>query len=255
MTVDTVQPRYYSPLLSIVMVVAVFFGAQFAGTALFVAGLMTSSSFRGLSSDQLQDKITSNHWLYLALIVVLEALIVGLIVGLMRKRSISVKNVGFNSPRLAYLWYAVAGYVVVFLLNVVILAIVKHLAPGLNLDQKQDLGVSGSIQGQALVPIFFALVLIPPFVEEFIMRGFLFTNLRARLSFWGSAVIVSLLFGLAHITEGQDGLFWTGAISFFTLSLVLCYLREKTQSLWPSIGVHMLQNGLAFMALYIWKVA
>lgn len=255
---ETPQPkstRYYSPAASVVLTVIVFFGSQVVGTALFVAAMLATPAFHGLSGDQIQEKLTTNRWLYLTLIVLMESLIVGSVLWLMRRRSISAKKLGFNRLQAKYIGYAAMGYAVVFGLNIVILGLIKAIAPGLDLDQKQDLGIEASPSSQALVPIFLALVIIPPFVEEFIMRGFLFTNLRAKLPFWGSATVVSLLFGLAHITQAQDGLFWSGAISFFTLSMVLCYLREKNNSLWPGIGVHMLQNGLAFMALYVWKVA
>jgi hypothetical protein len=151
--------------------------------------------------------------------------------------------------------YAFLGYGAVLVLVTATLAIARNILPALDLDQKQDLGITGTTTGSALIPLFFALVILPPLVEEFVMRGFLFTNLRARLSFIWSAIVVSALFGLAHINQSEHGLFWSGAISFFVLSMVLCYLRERTKSLWPSIGVHMLQNGVAFIALYIWKIA
>jgi membrane protease YdiL (CAAX protease family) len=41
------------------------------------------------------------------------------------------------------------------------------------------------------------------------------------------------------------------ALDTFTLSLVLCYLRQKTDSLWPGIMLHALKNGLAFMSLFL----
>jgi membrane protease YdiL (CAAX protease family) len=36
--------------------------------------------------------------------------------------------------------------------------------------------------------------------------------------------------------------------------MVLAYLREKTGSLWPPIGLHALKNFVAFMALFVFKV-
>ena len=140
------------------------------------------------------------------------------------------------------------------LLNSCCAAVLSGLLTGVDFEQAQNLGISSSVSGSQLVPLFIVLVILPPLVEELLMRGFLFTNLRRRLPFGLSAVIVSVLFGLAHITQADTGLFWSGAISFFVLSMGLCWLREKTGSLWPGIGVHMLQNGIAFTLLYLVKV-
>ena len=40
------------------------------------------------------------------------------------------------------------------------------------------------------------------------------------------------------------------AATAFVLSLVLIYLREKTGSLWASITLHAIKNGVAFVALF-----
>ncbi|MEJ0073120.1 MAG: CPBP family glutamic-type intramembrane protease [Candidatus Saccharibacteria bacterium] len=42
-----------------------------------------------------------------------------------------------------------------------------------------------------------------------------------------------------------------GAIDTFTLSVVLCYIREKTGTLWSGVLIHALKNGIAFLSLYI----
>jgi membrane protease YdiL (CAAX protease family) len=96
-------------------------------------------------------------------------------------------------------------------------------------------------------------VVLPPVVEETVFRGFLFTGIRNRLKPVAAALITSLLFAVPHLLEsGQSGsLLWVAGIDTFTLSLVLCYLRHKTDSLWPGIFLHALKNGIAFVALYV----
>jgi membrane protease YdiL (CAAX protease family) len=115
----------------------------------------------------------------------------------------------------------------------------------IDLLQQQDIGY-GSPSGFGLVLIFLALVVLAPFVEELLFRGFLFTAFRRTFGFWTGAAAVSLLFAVAH---GQANV----GVDVFVLSMFLCYLREKTDSLWPSIALHALKNLVAFVVLFIMK--
>jgi len=92
---------------------------------------------------------------------------------------------------------------------------------------------------------------LPPLAEETLFRGFLYTGLRKRWSFVWTTAMVSLLFASLHLFEGSGGLLWIAGIDTFLLSLVLCYLREKTGNLWAGIIIHILKNGLAFIFLYV----
>lgn len=98
-----------------------------------------------------------------------------------------------------------------------------------------------------LIFIFVALVVIPPVCEEIVLRGFLFGKLSKKMKFrggfWIAALVTSLLFAVAH---GQ----WNVGIDTFILSMVLCWVRQETGSIWTGIFVHMLKNGLAFLLLY-----
>ena len=142
------------------------------------------------------------------------------------------------------------GFAAYFVLYIVGLVIAKALVPSLNLEQEQEIGFSTNTQGAALLPVFISLVILPPITEEIVARGFLFGGLRTKLPFAVAATITSVLFAAAHLGEASEGLLWIAAVDTFILSLVLCYLREKTGSLWPSIGVHALKNGLAFIVLF-----
>lgn len=84
------------------------------------------------------------------------------------------------------------------------------------------------------------------------MRGFLYTGLKRWLPWTVAGLIVSVLFGAAHLSEGGDaGLLWVGAIDTFTLSLVLIALRELTGNLWAGIVLHATKNCLAFVRIFL----
>ena len=89
-----------------------------------------------------------------------------------------------------------------------------------------------------------ALVFIAPIAEEILMRGWLYGKLRTKLKAPLAILLVSLVFALLH---GQ----WNVGVTVFSLSLVLCTLREITGTIWSGIILHMLSNGIAFYLLYV----
>lgn len=249
------KPASYRPPVSIALTVAVFIGAQVAAATVFSLLVLLVSGPQGLTGAEAEARLQQNPWLYSAVIGLMAVFTVLGIRFVMNRIGMSFRDIGFGRFRGEHILYAFAGYGAALVLAGIALTVVKRLVAGIDLQQEQALGLPRTADGSDLVALFVALVIVPPLIEELIMRGFLFTNLRRHASFWVAAVMVSVLFGLMHITQATDALFWTGAISFFVLSMVLCWLREKTDSIWPCIGVHMLQNGIAFMALYVWKVA
>lgn len=115
-----------------------------------------------------------------------------------------------------------------------------------DIEQAQDIGYADP-SGGILVLVFIALVCLAPFVEELLFRGFLFNAFRRTFGFWVGSLAVSALFAIAHqqLNVGID---------VFVLSMFLCYIREKTNSLWPAIGLHALKNLVAFAYLFIIQV-
>jgi membrane protease YdiL (CAAX protease family) len=137
----------------------------------------------------------------------------------------------------------VAGVILYFLLAMGALALLK-LIPGANLDQAQELGLT-QVYGASRMMVFVVLVIITPFVEELLFRGLLYGGLRMRqLPVWAAALIVSVLFGVAH---GQLNV----GVDVFCLSLVACYARELTGSIWAGIVLHMIKNGIAFAIVFV----
>jgi membrane protease YdiL (CAAX protease family) len=82
----------------------------------------------------------------------------------------------------------------------------------------------------------------------------LYKGLRNKFSFPVAAVATSLLFALGHLQFGSGApLLWVAGLDTFVLSVVLCYLREKTGSLWPGIMIHAAKNAVAFSVLFLFK--
>ena len=136
---------------------------------------------------------------------------------------------------------SLAGAVVYILASVIAINIAAKI-PGFNTDQPQDLGFT-HLFGSDLIVAFVVLVILTPLFEEAIFRGFLYGRLRGlQFPWWLSAIVVSLLFGAAHMQ-------WNVAVDVFFLSMVACILREMTGSIWAGVLLHMMKNFLAFLVL------
>ena len=138
---------------------------------------------------------------------------------------------------------AIIGFVVMWAI-VFVIALIAAQIPGYDSGQAQDTGFSKSLAPGNAALVLLTLVVVAPVVEEIIFRGYLFGTLRRSTPVWVAALVTSLLFGLAHLQ-------WNVGIQVFALSLVSCYLRYRTGSLWASILLHMMKNGLAFYVLYV----
>lgn len=141
-----------------------------------------------------------------------------------------------------------AGMVMYIILAAVFFSIVQAVFPGFNMEQVQDIGFNKRLnEPYQYYLALITLVIMAPVAEEMLFRGYFFSKLRNISSFWVTAIIVSLVFGLVHGA-------WNVAIDVFALSLVLCYLREITDSIWAPILLHMTKNGIAYFVLFIYPL-
>ena len=104
-------------------------------------------------------------------------------------------------------------------------------------------------------PIYFALtiltvVIITPLVEELLFRGFLQSFIRRHLGPKQAILITSTCFALFHysVEQGLGNIPIIGTLFF--LALFLGYLYERQGSLFASISLHALFNGISILNLY-----
>ena len=119
--------------------------------------------------------------------------------------------------------------------------LVGFLSKGaLNATLPAETSVSGNTN---LVLLFFTLAVIPAFVEEFLFRGLVLSNL---LPYGRTTAIIasSVLFGIMHQNVAQ--LFYATAAG-----IVLGYLYVKTESIWPCVLLHFCNNCRSVLQLGI----
>lgn len=155
-----------------------------------------------------------------------------------------LKIVGLDKPfRANMVLWAVGMFLVSLLVAGLLAELIQSVIPGVNMDEAQDTGFNGASGLLGLTAAFLALVVVAPLLEEAIFRGFLYGQLRKYSGAITSSLLVSLTFGAVHLQ-------FNVAVVTFVLSLFMCYLREKFDSIWPGVLVHVLKNGLAFALLF-----
>jgi membrane protease YdiL (CAAX protease family) len=180
-----------------------------------------------------------------------EGFIIGAIYLVLRHYKLNFRAIGLKRPHFSDPIYGLIALPIYFVGYLATVVVAGWLIPSLNINEQQQIGFQGA-HGGALILTFVSLVILPPIAEEIMMRGFLYGSLREHMSKIGAALLTSVIFAAAHLPEGgSGGLLWVGFIDTFILSLVLVYLREKTGSLWASITLHALKNGVAFVALFV----
>jgi len=86
--------------------------------------------------------------------------------------------------------------------------------------------------------LFLTGVIIAPLVEETFFRGFLFQGFRQRYGWVAALLLSSGIFAASHLDP-------VSFIPTFVLGAVLGYVYHRSNSLWPSIILHFLNNGFA----------
>lgn len=143
-------------------------------------------------------------------------------------------------------WLNFALVAPVFILELAALAAANSLV-GMLVGGFENPQVDAITGGQAVGPLELAMLLVlvaglVPFAEELFFRGMLYPLLRRRMGPVAAVIANAALFSLAHfIPLLLPGLFVVG--------LFLAYMRERSGSIWPSVCLHALQNGLALISI------
>ncbi len=241
----------WSASTGIAVTIVIYLVAQLAaGLLIYLYPILRGwSNFK--SSQWLDHSVVAQF----AFVVLVEAITVWLLYKFLKRYKTNFRALGLLRPKFRDVGYALTGFAVYLPLYVISISIVEAFVPNLNLGQKQQLGFENA-SGHTLILVFISLVLLPPIVEELLVRGFLYGSLKAHWPKAQAVIVTSALFAVAHLQIGSGApLLWVAAIDTFILSLVLIYLRDKTGSLAASIMLHMLKNGIAFLSLFIFHLS
>lgn len=163
---------------------------------------------------------------------------------LVLKIKTSWQDLGYSSKLAWKSLIALPTAIIIYLLLSIVFMMIASQFSGFDQTEVQQTGFKDLTQSYEYIAAFIALVIIAPVVEETLFRGFLHTRMRKLTGRFGAIVIVSALFGAIHLQLNV-------AVDTFALGLVLGLLREYTGSIYSSIALHMIKNGLAYYLLFL----
>lgn len=114
-----------------------------------------------------------------------------------------------------------------------------HLQPN---DQR--ILAEGKLAPLTVYATLLASVLIAPFCEEVFFRGFVFMGLLRGMSLPVAIVLSALIFAVAHSDPGSF-------LVLFVIGLALAFLRWRTRSIWPGFLLHLLNNFLGALTIFL----
>lgn len=240
-------PRWLLPLALIITVGIIYFVSQYASSFI----LSIYAAIRGWNTATANSWLSSSVTAQFFYVLFFESFTVALLYFILKHYGRSLKTIGLKVLRLRDGGFALLAFPVYLVVYLIVVAIIQHIYPGINVYQSQNIGFNSVHGDYQLALTFVSLVILPPFAEELLFRGFLFEGLKKAMPVIYAGLLTSVLFAVAHLPEGSGGLFWIGAIDIFILSLVLVYLKQKTKSLWPGIFLHALKNLVAFISLFL----
>ena len=161
------------------------------------------------------------------------------------KRLVSWSDIGIGL-------LAILPYFILSASLVVVVSLVWH---GFDAAQPQSIPFSNLQQRFELIVAFITLVILAPFAEEALFRGYLLGKVKEKINKWLAVVLTAIVFGLLHLpgeaTDSGLTLQWAVVADTLSLGLILGSLRIFTGSIWAGVILHMLKNGIAFYFLFI----
>jgi membrane protease YdiL (CAAX protease family) len=186
------------------------------------------------ASQGLGSQLAQNAALILVQLVYLVPVLV-----ILAYRRIDIKSIGFGK----FEWntlalgcgLVIASYVIIIIHNGLLYLL------GVETQGEEILGLFSGLES----PVWFVVVgvIFAPVVEEIFFRGFLFQGFRQRYGWVKGALISSAAFSVAHLDP-------VALIPTFILGVVMAYMYHRSNSVWPSIILHVLVNGFGFCSLY-----
>ena len=161
------------------------------------------------------------------------------------RRQASPADIGLGSRPKRFLKPLLKNFGLYILYTMLAVFVVTTIAPSIDLDQAQNLGLGDQPSTWLeYTSLFLLLAVFTPLSEEIIFRGFMLRGMAGRFGWTAAAVFTSLMFGVAHgqINVAID----TAIMGWFSAQLVI-----TTDSLWPSIALHSLKNTIAFALVFL----
>jgi len=202
---------------------------------LLLGGLFLSLALGIYGEEALRDNLEGYHFLLLdAAVVVIVLLAYKPVLHFIK----SIWDVSVLKNGKTYL-YLLIGFIVIALSQYLTLHVFSFESAEEQKEQLGSLGIQNSIQSIIYV---LSVAIITPIKEEILFRGILYRFLEKKYNFLVGIIISSFIFGILH-----GGLLITATI----MGMVFAMLYKKTQSIIPSIILHIVWNLLVSISMIV----
>lgn len=117
-----------------------------------------------------------------------------------------------------------------------------------NLNDQAILSQLGTVPHSTVLIV----VILAPIVEEAVFRGYIFGNLR-EYNRWAAYLFSAGLFALLHVWQftagGHNWKYLLLAVQYMAPGLVMAWTFERAETLWGSILLHGIVNGLSVLSV------
>ncbi|MDD8003297.1 CPBP family intramembrane glutamic endopeptidase [Bacillus cereus] len=202
---------------------------------LLLGGLFLGLAFGIYGEEALRDNLEGYHFL------LLDAAVVAIVLLAYKPVLHFIKyiwDVSVLKSGKTYL-YLLIGFIVIALSQYLMLHVFSFESAAEQKEQLGSLGFQNSIQSIIYV---LSVAIITPVKEEILFRGILYRFLEKKYNFLVSIIISSFIFGILH-----GGLLITATI----MGMVFAMLYKKTQSIIPSIILHIVWNLLVSISMIV----
>jgi membrane protease YdiL (CAAX protease family) len=200
----------------------------------------------GMNPKVLEEALTKNAFFIVPTQFVIYVTVIGfmaLLVALRHKTSLA-KAVHWNMPRQGrILGYALMGGTALAFVSDIGEVVLHRWIP-------DSLPITEYFKDRPSALLLGAFgILVAPFMEELLFRGFLYPALARWTGVPASVVITASAFTLLH--GAQLGYSWAALLLIFIVGLTLTITRVRTNSVATSVIVHMTYNFVLLLQAYL----
>ncbi|MDT9025554.1 CPBP family intramembrane glutamic endopeptidase [Rossellomorea yichunensis] len=154
----------------------------------------------------------------------------------LRPKQLSWSEVGIK-PFNVKDWKIIIIYSVILLVGAVIIVVLISFI-GNSWENSKTEAIQQNATFFTVLIAFISAAIISPIYEEIFYRGFLYRWLRTRIGLTGALLLSSLIFTIVHIPTYN-----VMPVNFFS-GILFALAYERTNSIWPSVLIHGLTNGI-----------
>ena len=163
-------------------------------------------------------------------------LILGVFFIALRPKKLSWSEVGIKRFTVKD-WKIIVILSVILMVGAVIIIVLTSFI-GNSWENSKTEAIQQNVTFITVLIAFISAAVISPIYEEIFYRGFIYRWLRTRIGFIGAILLSSIIFTIVHIPTYN-----VMPVNFFS-GIIFALAYERTNSIWPSVIIHGLTNGI-----------